>query len=135
MDGHGRIRRLISQRLLHENRRLKALENGTQTLDARPLFAGPGVQERETHLAILVEIGIEPGSSIVREIGEGGRRKGIIIGKAHFETEGTSIVRCSLRAANHCPSMGYIGLILYPEQTGIREIEESFHIDCNSSYC
>lgn len=115
VNRHLGVRRLILQRLFNQHGRLNALEHGAQALYTGPRLPLPCVQEGQTDLAGLVQIGIETCAPVIREIRERRGLKGIVVRESDLKAEGPAIVWSTLCAADSGPAVGNVGFVLIPE--------------------
>ncbi len=112
---------------------LDTLKHRAQTLNARPLFALPGVQQRQTDLAVLVEVGIKSRLTVVSKIRERGWRERIVVGEPHLKAEGAAVVGRILGATHHRPAMVDFGLVWNPEEAGIRQLHGALGVNGNAT--
>ena len=131
----GRMRRLIHEGILIENRCLDALEDGHEALNTRPWLSLPGVEQRETDLAVFVKIRIETCLPVIGEIVEDRGLKRIVVWKPYIKAEGSAVIRSVVVGADNRPSVIYLGFVVDPEEPGVRKLHYSLNINRDASNC
>jgi hypothetical protein len=126
--------RFIDERILIDDGCLNALEYGEETLYAGPGLPVPRVQERQTDLAVLVQIGVKSCPPVVREITEHGGIKGIRVRKRDLEAEGPAVIRGVVVCTYNRPTVIYAVIVVNPEETGVGRFHNLLDIKRDSSY-